>query len=209
MHAEIFEKAYQGQAPWDIGEPQPDIVRLAESGAIEGSVLDIGCGTGENALYLAARGQEVWGIDFIPTAIERAREKAQKRGLAVHFQVGDALKLDGLGRTFDTVIDSGLFHIFDDEERPIYVQNLARAVSPGGVVHVLCFSDQEPPGEGPRRVTQMEIHSAFRDGWEVEVIRETKFKAAEYAGAPRFSLGGPRAWLVTVRRSQGANPTAP
>lgn len=150
MHSEVFEKAYQGQAPWDIGEPQPEIVRLAESGAIEGTVLDLGCGTGENALYLAAGGHEVWGIDFIPTAIERARDKAQKRGLAVHFEVGDALKLDGLSRTFDTVIDSGLFHVFDDELRPRYVRSLARAVSPGGVVHLLCFSDQEPPGEGPR-----------------------------------------------------------
>ena len=81
MNLEIFEKAYQGEAPWDIGEPQPEIVRLAESGAIEGKVLDIGCGTGENALYLAERGHEVWGIDFIATAIERARDKAQQRGL--------------------------------------------------------------------------------------------------------------------------------
>ncbi len=201
MYSEIFEKAYQGQAPWDIGEPQPDVVQLAESGAIAGTVLDVGCGTGENALYLAARGHEVWGIDFIPTPIERAKAKAEQRGLTVHFQVGDALKLDGLGRTFDTVIDSGLFHVFHDQERLTYVQSLARAVSPGGVVHLLCFSDQEPPGQGPRRVTQQEIHSAFRDGWDVESIRATRFKAAESADAMGLSPGGPKAWLVTVRRS--------
>jgi SAM-dependent methyltransferase len=209
MNLNIFEQAYQGQAPWDIGEPQPDIVRLAESGAIQGTVLDLGCGTGENALYLAARGHEVWGIDFIPTAIERARDKAQQRGLEVHFQVGDALKLDGLSRTFDTVIDCGLFHTFDDTERTEYVQNLARAVSLGGVVHLLCFSDEEPPGEGPRRVTQQEIHSAFRDGWDVEAIRAMQFKVVESAGTPRFSPGGPKAWLVTVRRSQEAISSAP
>ncbi len=208
MNLDVFEKAYQGEAPWDIGEPQPEIVRLAESGAIEGKVLDIGCGTGENALYLAEQGHEVRGIDFIATAIERARDKAQQRGLPVQFQIGDALKLDELNQTFDTVIDCGLFHTFGDEERQTYVQGLARVVAPGGAVHLLCFSDQEPPGEGPRRVTQQEIRSTFHDGWDVEAIRETRFKAAEFAGAPRFSLGGPRAWLVTVRRIQGANPTA-
>jgi 2-polyprenyl-3-methyl-5-hydroxy-6-metoxy-1,4-benzoquinol methylase len=83
MDPEIFEKAYDGQAPWDIGGPQPEIVRLAEAGAIRGVVLDVGCGTGENALYLAGRGLDVWGIDFIPKAIERARDKALQRGLGV------------------------------------------------------------------------------------------------------------------------------
>jgi SAM-dependent methyltransferase len=74
MDSEIFETAYEGQPPWDIGGPQPEIVRLAEEGAIRGVVLDVGCGTGENALYLDGRGCDVWGIDFIPKAIERARE---------------------------------------------------------------------------------------------------------------------------------------
>ena len=84
-HPEIFEKAYQGQAPWDISEPQPEFVRLAEAGAIGAMVLDVGCGTGENALYLAARGHDVWGIDFVPKAIELARDKASQRGLGVQF----------------------------------------------------------------------------------------------------------------------------
>jgi SAM-dependent methyltransferase len=202
MNPEIFERAYQGQAPWDIGEPQPEFVRLAESGAIEGVVLDVGCGTGENALDLAARGHDVWGIDLVPRAIELARDKAMKRGLGVHFQVGDALKLDVLGRAFDTVIDCGLFHTFSDEERSMYVRSLARAVRPGGAAYLLCFSDQEPPGEGPRRVTQQEIIETFRDCWEVEAIQEARFQTAEYAGAPLFSPGGPKAWLVTVRRTQ-------
>ena len=157
MDPEIFEKAYDGQPPWEIEGPQPEIVRLAEAGGIQGVVLDVGCGTGENALYLAARGLDVWGIDFVPKAIERAREKALKRGLGVHFQVGDALKLEVLGRTFDTVIDSGLFHTFGDEERSVFVRGLARVVQPGGVGFILCFSDQEPPGQGPRRVSREEI----------------------------------------------------
>jgi SAM-dependent methyltransferase len=209
MNPEIFEKAYDGQAPWEIGEPQPEIVRLADEGAIRSVVLDVGCGTGENALFLAARGYDVWGIDYIPKAIERARDKAIRRGQGVHFQVGDALKLDVLGRTFDTVIDSGLFHTFSDEERTLFVRGLARTVRPGGVAYLLCFSDQEPPGEGPRRVSQDEIRSAFREWWDVESIQETRFRAIDNADAPRFSPGGPRAYLITVRRNQEPAPTFP
>jgi SAM-dependent methyltransferase len=209
MDPEVFEKAYEGQAPWDIGGPQPEIVRLAESGAIRGVVLDVGCGTGENAQYLAERGYGVWGIDFIPKAIERARAKALQRGLGVHFQVGDALKLDVLGRTFDTVIDSGLFHTFSDEERSLFVRGLARVVRPGGRAYLLCFSDQEPPGEGPRRVSREEIRLAFRDWWDVESIEETRFRALDDPQAPRFSPGGPRAYLITVRRNQEPSPDVP
>jgi len=209
MDAEIFEKAYDAQAPWDIDGPQPEIVRLAEAGAIAGAVLDVGCGTGENALYLAGRGLDVWGIDFIPRAIERAREKALQRGLGVHFQVGDALKLEVLGRMFDTVIDSGLFHTFSDEERWVFVRGLARIVRPGGVGYILCFSEQEPPGQGPRRVSREEIGSAFREWWDVDSIQETRFRALDDPQAPRFSPGGPKAYLITVRRTQEPAPTAP
>ena len=132
MDREHFESAYQETAPWDIPGPQPAVVGLEESGKIQGSVLDTGCGTGENALYLASRGHEVWGLDFTPVAIERATRKARERGLNVNFQVGDALRLDQLGRTFDTVTDCGLFHTFGDEERPLYVSGLATVVRPGG-----------------------------------------------------------------------------
>jgi SAM-dependent methyltransferase len=209
MEAEHFEKAYAGQPPWDIEGPQPEIVRLAEEGAIRGVVLDVGCGTGENGLYLAGRGYDVWGIDFIPRAIERARDKAIRRGLSVHFQVGDALQLEVLGRTFDTVIDSGLFHTFSDEERSVFVRGLARVVRPGGMAYLLCFSDQEPPGVGPRRVSQEEIRSAFREWWDVQSIQETRFQAIDDPQAPRFSPGGPKAYRITVRRNQEPNPTIP
>ena len=204
MGRERFESAYEGQPPWDIPGPQPEFVRLEATGMIRGSVLDAGCGTGENALYLASRGHEVWGLDFTPVAIERAKAKAKERGLGVHFQVGDALKLDQLGRTFDTVIDCGLFHTFADEERPLYVSGLATVVRPGGSVHIHCFSDQEPPGHGPRRVTQQEIRDAFRDGWQVTEIREARFQPTDHPEAKTFSPGGPKAWLATITRTSAS-----
>ncbi len=200
MDRDHFQTSYQGPAPWDIPGPQPAFVGLEEAGAIQGSVLDTGCGTGENALYLASRGHEVWGIDFVPVAVERAREKARHRGLTAHFQVGDALALDALGRTFDAVIDCGLFHTFTDEERTTFVMGLARVLRPGGAYHVLCFSDREPPGEGPRRVTQDEIKSAFHNGWKVGEIRASSFETLRYPGGPTFSPGGPQAWLVSIVR---------
>ena len=199
MSKEHFESAYQETAPWDIPGRQPAFVGLEEAGLIRGSVLDAGCGTGENALYLASRGHEVWGLDFIPVAIEGA--KAKERGLGVDFQVDDALKLDQLGRTFDTVIDCGLFHTFADEERPLYVSGLTTVVRPGSSVHILCFSDQEPPGQGPRRVTQQEIRDAFRDGWQVTEIREARFQTTDHPVARTFSPRGPKAWLATITRS--------
>ncbi len=200
MNQEHFHTAYEGQPPWDIPGPQPAFAQLEEAGKIQGSVLDAGCGTGEHALYLAARGHEVWGLDFIPAAIERARAKAAERGLDVHFQVGDALQLDRLGRTFDTIIDSGLFHTFSDEERPRYIAGLARCLRPGGTMHILCFSDEEPPGAGPRRVTQQEIRDAFRDGWEVLEIEATRFHTTDHPEARTFTPGGPRGWLARIER---------
>ena len=148
-----FEVFYQTDlAPWDIGRPQKEIVQLEQAGEIVGSVLDVGCGTGENALYLAAQGHEVWGIDFTPIAIQKAEEKAAQRNLHATFLVLNALELHTLGRTFDTVIDSGLFHALSDEDRPIFVDNLAAVIRRGGTYFMLCFSELEPGSYGPRRL---------------------------------------------------------
>ena len=201
MDNDRFASMYQKQAPWDIPGPQPAIVELEEAGAIRGDVLDVGCGTGENALYLASCGHSVWGIDFVPAAIERAGAKAKERGIDVRFQVGDALNLSELRRTFDAVIDSGLFHTFSDEDRVKYVDALSSAIRPGGTYHVLCFSDQEPAGEGPRRVLEAELRRAFETGWNVREIRAIQFATATYPGAPIFSPGGPKALCATFVRA--------
>ncbi len=201
MDHQLFEQIYQGQAPWDTGRPQPAIIRLAEAGQIRGSILDVGCGTGENLLYLAARGHEAWGLDFVPVAIERAKAKAAQRGIDATLIVGNALELKKLSRQFDTVIDCGLFHTFTDEERPVFVKGLAEVLGPGGLLHILCFSDEEPGTEGPRRISQQEIRDAFHDGWKVQQIEPIHFESIPRPDVPTFSPGGPKAWLATIERT--------
>src|SRR5256885_15342727 len=144
--ASRFVAAYEGTPPWDIGRPQPAFVALAEAGAFRGAVLDAGCGTGENALLCAERGHQVLGVDMVPRAIEAAQAKAAARGLAARasFLVHDALDLGALHRTFDTIIDCGLFHVFDDEARARYVASLAAALASDGGYLMLCFSEREP-----------------------------------------------------------------
>ncbi len=189
----FFKAAYNGTPPWDIGRPQREFVRLAEAGEIVGSVLDVGCGTGENSLYLAGLGHDVVGVDGAPLAIEKAKAKAEERGVDVVFLVEDALELRGLQRRFDTVIDCGLFHTFGDRERAAFARSLASAIRPGGRYFMLCFSDREPPGFGPRRVSQREIRATFRHGWRVEWIRDARFETAE-------GREGARGWLSRIDR---------
>lgn len=198
MSADRFVQAYQGTPPWDIGRPQPAFVALADAGVIEGPVLDAGCGTGENALFLAGRGLTVLGVDAVPAAIAAARTKAAERGLSAEFAVHDALDLGSLGRTFRTVVDSGLFHTFDDPEREQYVTALAAVLEPGGVAHVLCFSEHETREGGPRRVTQAELRAVFdRPPFAVRSI-----VAAEMA--TRLEGRRREAWLAEIRRGAGA-----
>lgn len=184
-----------GTPPWDIGRPQPALLELANRGAFVGHVLDVGCGTGEHAILAAQLGLEATGIDSSPKAIEIARSKARERGVSVRFEVGDALSLDELGGTFDTVVDSGLFHVFDDEARDMFVRSLHAAMLPGSRYHLLCFSDLAPGEMGPRRITQQEIRSSFGEGWEVESIDPANM-------AVTLSPDGMPAWRATITRHQ-------
>ncbi len=194
-----FQEAYEGKAPWDIGKPQKVFVEAADQ--ITGSILDVGCGTGEIALYFAERGHKVTGIDFLEKPILEAKRKAQERGLEANFLVMDALALQHIPEVFDSVIDCGLFHVFSDEDRARYVAGLASVVRSGGKLFLLCFSDKEPPGDGPRRVTQQEIREAFSKGWEVEAIQEARFEVRPDLDNIKFSDGGPFAWFSVIRRA--------
>jgi SAM-dependent methyltransferase len=156
-----------GPAPWDIGHPQPAIARLASDGAFTGTVLDAGCGTGE---------------------------KAAARGIEAEFELADALRFDLLGRIFDTVLDCGLFHSFDGDERPAYVASLASVTRAGSTVYVLCFSDVEPAG--PHPVSELELRAPFEDDgrWSVASIAPASIET-------RFAPEGVAAWLARIERA--------
>ena len=181
---------------WDIGRPQPAFVRLADRGLLAGRLLDSGCGTGENTLLAAARGAEATGIDVSARAIELARAKAAERGSAARFETGDVLRLGDLGLTFDTVLDSGVFHVFSDEDRVRYVASLAAALRPGGYCYMMCFSDRQPGDAGPRRVSQDELRAAFGDGWAVTSIEAETFEVNRSV----FDFTSAQAWLAVIER---------
>ena len=174
-----------GPAPWDVGRPQPAIVRVAAQ--LSGPVLDAGCGTGENALHVATLGLAVLGVDVAETAVAVAREKAAARGLSAEFEVADALHLPRLKRTFASVLDCGLLHTFDADERRRYVASLAAVTRNDGRVFVLCLNDE------PHPVAEPELRAAFADGWQVVSIVPERIET-------RFHAGGAHAWLATARR---------
>jgi cyclopropane fatty-acyl-phospholipid synthase-like methyltransferase len=183
-------------APWDIGRPQPAFVRLAEKGLLSGRLLDSGCGTGEQTLLAASHGADAIGIDVSVHAIERAQGKATERGLTARFDVADALRLGDLGLMFDIVIDSGAFHVFDDNDRVRYVASLASVLRDGGYCHLLCFSDRQPGAFGPRRVRQDELRAAVSDGWRIISIEAATFELNESG----LGISLAQAWLAAIQR---------
>ena len=200
MTTPSWDDAYAGSnpPPWDLGGPQPAFVRLAADGLLTGQVLDAGCGTGEQTLLAASSGADALGVDVSPLALEQARGKAAARGIKARFEVADALSLSDLGLSFDTVIDCGLFHVFDDESRARYVASLASVLRPGGHLYLMCFSDRQPGAFGPRRVSQDELRTAFRHGWTILAIQADTFAL----NPGFFPATTAQAWLATISRAE-------
>ena len=184
-----------GPPPWDIGAPQPAVVGLANAGVFTGAVLDAGCGTGDNALHLAAHGVRLLGVDVAATAVGIARARAMVRGIDADFIVADALRLDRLGRVFDTVLDCALFHAFDNDERRAYAVSLASVTRPGGNLYILCFSDTDPDSAGPHPVSRQELCAPFTSSseWYIASISPERLQA-------RFAPEGVPAWLAKIER---------
>ena len=199
-----FDDAYKSQtAPWVIGEPQPAIVELERSGQIHSKVLDVGCGTGEHTILLTRLGYDVLGVDAAPTAIEQARDNAAEKNVDARFEVADAMRLGSEPR-YETIVDSALFHIFDDTDRPRYVASLHAVCRPGAAVHVLALSDKGR-GFGPE-VSEDTIRQSFGDGWILEALEATTYRGVvqephvEAIGLPIGTVVDEPAWLARARR---------
>ena len=164
--------------------------------AFAGRVLDAGCGTGEHTMLAAERGADALGVDVSPLAIELARAKARERGSSARFEVWDALRLAELGETFDVVVDSGLYHVFEDlPTRRAYAAQLAQVVRAGGTLYLMCFSERTPGDWGPQRIGEDELRTTFAGDWAIEDLSRTQFEVN-----PGLPVETPDAWLLTATR---------
>lgn len=198
MALNFWEDIYRTRPPWEIGHPQKAFVELFKNKELlPGRILDIGCGTGENAIFLTQNGFSVVGIDLVPSAIEKAKQKAEKLGVEIDFSIGDALQLRYMPDEFDSVIDSGVFHVFDDQSRRVYIDQIAKVLRKDGGYFMLCFSENEPKDwGGPRRVSKNEIEEALSPAFEVNFIRDTILESNIHEG------GGGLAYISSATRSE-------
>ena len=196
---QTFEGMYEApKVPWDIGRPQKAFVEAGDQ--IRGRVLDIGCGTGDLALWLAARGCTVTGVDFLDMPLAAAKRKAAERGLNANFLAMDARHVHEISEQFDVATDCGLFHTFDPAGRQAYVASLRKLLAPGARLFILCFADAEPGTHGPRRISEHDLREAFADGWQIETIAPARFETVPGVPNAEFSVGGALSWFCSFRR---------
>lgn len=181
-----FDALYRGESPgeglppvptppWDTKAPKENVIAWAASGWVHGDVLDIGCGLGDNAIYLAQHGFHVTGLDISPTALHTAEQRARDAGVDVTFAVADSTKLDGYSDAFDTVVDSGMFHCLDDDGKRSYADAVHRVTRPGATLLLSCFSDANPrtgaEQQGFQRpsVSEQTLYDVLGGaGWDIE-----------------------------------------
>jgi SAM-dependent methyltransferase len=166
----LFRVLYRlGFTPWDGHPMSPTLRTLVEGEAVlaPGSALDIGCGTGDNSIYLAKNGWQVTGVDYVTKPLEAARTKAEKAGVTVDFREADATRLEsaGIGTGFTLIVDNGCLHGMSADDRDAYVRGVGSVIAPGGRLFIVAFTPGGSfgvPGIAPDEVTRR-----FADGWTV------------------------------------------
>jgi SAM-dependent methyltransferase len=188
------ERYQTGDLPWDAGTPDPHLVRHVSASTTRGRALDVGSGTGTNAIWLARKGFEVLGVDVSPEAIAQARAKLGGEALPLRFAVADFLAGESSETGFDLVFDRGCFHVFDEaEERARFASRVAEALSPTGRWLSLIGSTEGPPREeGPPRRSVRDIAQAVEPALELLEVVAVPF----HAETPERAAG----WLCTARR---------
>lgn len=177
-HPSWNESYASGQLPWDTGQPEPLLVEFVTSSRVTpGPALEIGAGTGTNAIWMAERGFDVLGVDVSPLAVERARAKMEGRALRCRFAALDFLAEAPPGGPFQFVFDRGCFHVFDEpDERQRFAARVATALAPGGLWLSLIGSTEGPPREvGPPRRSSCEIALAIEPALEIVELRSAEF----------------------------------
>jgi len=176
-----FDALYRGESPapgvpgmttppWDTKAPKENVIAWQDAGLVHGDVLDIGCGLGDNAIYLAQHGHRVTGLDISPTALITAERRSVEAHVDVRFAVADATRLDGYDESFDTIVDSGCYHCLDDAGRADYAAAVHRAARPGATLLLSAFSDVNAEGrEWPRpMVSEEQLRQTLGDaGWDI------------------------------------------
>jgi ubiquinone/menaquinone biosynthesis C-methylase UbiE len=204
-----FDALYRGESPgegipatttppWDTKAPKESVVGWQEQGLVHGDVLDIGCGLGDNAVYLAQHGFNVTGLDISPTALITAERRAKDAGVDVKFAVADATKLEGYSAAFDTVIDSGMFHTLDDDGKRTYAAAVHRATRDGATLLMSCFCDANPPDpERPRpTVTEQTLRDVLGGaGWEIVSLEPATVRREQDGTEIEMAF-----WLVRAQR---------
>ncbi len=186
----------EGKIPWDSGKPSSELLRVVDAGIVAPCrALELGCGTGTNAVFLAQRGFDVTAVDLVELAVEKARAKATQAGVKVNFACASVLDLPNLGAPFEFIFDRGCFHSFKERGWSEFLASLTRVTRSGTRWLMLCGNDKEPQDPGPPTLSEKQIRDTLTPMFEVEWLREFRFDLS-----PSFGPGRPLAWSVMLRR---------